>query len=923
MSETNPENMDRTNSGSANTRAAEPGGSGNEGCGAESPLERIVRGLDARESSAGQWVGRCPAHEDTNPSLAISEGDGGKVLVCCRAGCSQADVIAALRERGLWEPGNGTSAQTEAKPASSPTPKPAGRLYPTLDEVAQVALRSATRKLECEVTEAARYPYRNAEGSAVAYVLRFESADDPSEDGGNREKTFRPIHAAEGGWRMGDPPEVWPMYRLPEICEGSCPIFVCEGEKAADAAATLFLRSTTSAHGSKSPDKTDWSPVSGRDVVILPDNDNAGRAYAHRVAELAHAAGAKSVKIVELPGLPEKGDIVEWIEAQNSNDPAEIREKLDTLVAEAGFWRPQSGGRSRPDPVTAAKSGHPYTQTDLGNAERLVARFGDRIRWDTAREAWRVWDGKRWALDGSLGVEALAAETVRKIREEAAAAPSSNGADSPDKGKKLFEWALKSESQPRISAMITLAKAQPGMAVTPDKWDTDPWVLNVANGTLDLRRGELRKHNPADMITKITAAAYEKGRRDERWERFLRDATGGNAEVTAFLQTIGGYILTGRTDEEIMIIVYGPEATGKTTFLEALRAILGDYARTISSDLLTRRQSVRDSAAASPDLAALAGVRLAAASEMDEGKQLAPALVKNLTGGDTITARHLYADLFEYQPQFKIVLALNHCPRVPADDGAMWRRLRRVGFEHTVPPERRDKTLKPYLKSPRGGGPAVLAWAVEGCLRWQREGLIVPAAVEKSTRDYREESDPLAEFFQDAVVFHENSWVLWADLYQAYMEHAREAGTPEKYCVTPKRIQERLKLNGCKTERRHAGRGWVGCELKNDWKTPPRDGVTPRDAFPESLPREREYGEVPEFSVTDRHTVTPVETTPEEEALDFADSGVTTDTADERRARDGDPYDDPMHGYEDPSPGREPATVGIGNDLDWSGGVGS
>jgi len=511
------------------------------------------------------------------------------------------------------------------------------------------------------------------------------------------------------------------------------------------------------------------------------------------------------------------------------------------------------------DPIEAGRMGKPYAMTDLGNAERLCAWHGDAIRWDTARRIWRVWDGRRWAADSALTVHAFAADTARKIRLEAAAAPSGAG-DGRDIGRDLFTWAVKSESRDRLAAMIEVAKARPGIAVAADDLDADPWALNVLNGTLDLHTGELRPHKREDMLTKLAPVAYRPGCRCERWDRFLTETTGGDTDLAAFLQVAAGYTLTGDTSEEVLFLVYGPEAAGKTTFLDALRAVLGDYARTVQADLLTRHRDARGAGAASPELAALAGARLAAGSEMEQGREIAEALAKNLTGGEPITARHLYAELFDFRPRFKLWLALNHCPKVSADDGAIWRRILRIGFEHTIPPVRRDKTLKPYLRDPDGGAPAVLAWAVEGCLRWQREGLNVPEAVAQSTAAYREESDPLALFIQDCVTFMDgNTWTPWADLWTAYNAHAEESGTAERYRVAPKRLQERLRARGCTSQRRHAGRGWIGVALRDDWQTADRDPVTPRDASSVKSPSRETTTELHGNDDTERHTDTPTD----------------------------------------------------------------
>jgi putative DNA primase/helicase len=488
-------------------------------------------------------------------------------------------------------------------------------------------------------------------------------------------------------------------------------------------------------------------------------------------------------------------------------------------------------------PIEAARAGTPYPMTDLGNAERLVAYHGDAVRWDVARKVWRAWDGRRWAVDSALQVQRRASDAVRRIRKEATAAPSNTGTGK-DTGAALFAHAVKSESRDRLAAMIEVAKSLPGIAVAAADLDADPWVLNVLNGTLDLRTGTLRPHDRADLITKLAPVEYRPGCRCERLERFLASACGGDPALVAFLQVVAGYTLTGDTSEEKLFLVYGPEASGKTTFLEMLRAALGEYARTVQADLLTKARDSRGGGAASPELAALAGARMAAGSEMEQGRELAEALAKNLTGGEHITARHLYAEHFDFAPQFKLWLALNHLPRVSADDGAIWRRILRIGFEHTVPAGQRDKTLKPYLRDPNGGAPAVLAWAVEGCLRWQREGLVIPEAVSRSTSAYRAESDPLATFMEDALVFNPDAWTPWGDVWAAYNEHAAENGTPERYRVAPKRLQERLRGRGCESAKRYAGRGWSGVELAEGWKTPDHGGHGGHGTIPKTFSHE-------------------------------------------------------------------------------------
>ncbi len=458
-------------------------------------------------------------------------------------------------------------------------------------------------------------------------------------------------------------------------------------------------------------------------------------------------------------------------------------------------------GASRLDSSPPVAVTH-YNLTDLGNAQRLIARYGGELRYCYPLCTWYVYDGRRWTPDQGGEVERRAKATVRAIYAEAAAI-----VDDAER-RATVDHARRSEARGRLAAMIELARSEPGIAILPRDFDADPWLLNCANGTLDLRTGTLRPHDKADLLTKLAPVNYVPGARLALWENFLEQATGGNAELAAFIQRAVGYTLTGDTSEEVLFFVHGPQATGKSTLLEALKATLGDYATTADFETFLKRSFT---GGPRPDVARLAGARLVASLEVDEGKALAEGLIKQLTGGDTVTARELYAKAFEFRPTFKLWLAANHAPKINADDGAMWRRILKLPFEHSIPEQQRDPLVKATLRDPEQAGPAILAWALAGCLRWQREGLGTCPAVEQATAALKAAMDPLADFLEQCTVMHPQAWSLTGDLRSEYEAWCRETG---EIPVNGHEFTRNLAAHGCVSERRYQGRGWRGIGLR-------------------------------------------------------------------------------------------------------------
>ena len=452
--------------------------------------------------------------------------------------------------------------------------------------------------------------------------------------------------------------------------------------------------------------------------------------------------------------------------------------------------------------------------TDAGNAERFRAHAGERFAYVHAWGSWLAYDGVCWQRDGSGAAVREALATLRTMAGESEKVP-----DEDHRGE-LLKHALDSESSARLTAMLTLGQAM--LPISTDDLDRDPDLLNVANGTLDLRTGELRRHDRDDWLTRLAPVAFDGDAECPLWEAFLHRVMGGNQALITFLQRAVGYSLTGHTNEQILLLLYGVGANGKSTFLETLRAILADYSAITDFNTFMKR----DSEGARNDLARLVGTRLVSAVEAEAGKPLAEALVKQLTGGDTITARFLFKEYFDFKPQFKIWLAANHKPNVRGSDHGIWRRIRLVPFTVTIPEAERDPRLTQKLA---GELPGILAWAVRGCLAWREHGLGMPAEVLAATASYRDEMDRFGGFFDESCVIEDGAMVTAKDLYEAYQKWCEANGERAR---TKKALAMVLRERGFEAHRTKSARCWRGLRLRRHDEPLPEtgDGLTHGDA---------------------------------------------------------------------------------------------
>jgi putative DNA primase/helicase len=445
--------------------------------------------------------------------------------------------------------------------------------------------------------------------------------------------------------------------------------------------------------------------------------------------------------------------------------------------------------------------------TDLGNARRIVARHGRDLRYVHAWKTWLVWDGRRWAEDCTGEAMRRAKETAGALfrtavawREKLADKDDEQSKAEKDAAKKLLAHALRWEDARDLGRSLELARSEPGVPVVPDDLDRDPFLLNVQNGTLDLRTGKLRGHRRTDLLTKLAPLAFDEHATCELWQQCLSRWMDGNRTLCAYLQRVVGYALTADVSEQCLWFFHGNGANGKSTFLLTIQAMLGDYAMQAVSDLLI----VKHNDPHPTERADLFGKRFVATIETDEGKRLAEALMKQLTGGDRLQARKTFKDFFEFDATWKIVLAANHKPQVRGTDHAAWRRIKMVPWTVTIPDNEKDKNLAEKLKREL---PGVLTWAVAGCLDWQESGLGEPEEVRDATKRYREEQDAVGRFIDECCCRIPAAKVKVAVLYEAY---GRWSG--DKLMTQPA-FNDRLRAMGFESERSTYGYFWQGLGL--------------------------------------------------------------------------------------------------------------
>lgn len=476
------------------------------------------------------------------------------------------------------------------------------------------------------------------------------------------------------------------------------------------------------------------------------------------------------------------GEILTVTTGESLTEPA-VEGMLETLTEPATETTDETVTELVAEPTIGELLGD-VRCTDCGNAERLAFLHGDKLRWSPSM-GWLQYGGARWRPVDEAVIAGLARGVSNQLFEQA-------GEERDDAGRSsmLASWGLESQKASAIRAMASLLRSEAGIMVDADSLDADPWLLNTEAGTIDLRTGRLRTHNPRDLITKLAGAAYDPEAVATRWAVFVNEIMDGDRGLVGYLQRFAGYCLTGDTSEQIFLFCSGSGANGKSVFLEVLASVLGDYATPLSPTALVVKHD-----ATTNELASLRGARLAYCAEIEAGKVLDAGLMKALTGGDSFRVRHLYKEYFTLKPQLKLAYNANGQPRVRDSSFGFWRRCRHVPFSVSFVGERCDPRLREKLEEEKSG---ILNWALAGLRMWRESGLREPEAVLIATSEYRDDQSIIRAFLDETTKSTPGLCVPLADLHAEYQEWAKRSG---ERGMTNRRLKRELEQAGLSTKK--------------------------------------------------------------------------------------------------------------------------
>ncbi len=794
-----------------------------EGLKASTDIVAVVSAFVQLKKRGAEYKGLCPFHADKNPSFYVVPQKRIWHCFACDAGGDVIDFVskiegltfqAACERLGAkpeWKP-RPITVEAIAKPERVTSKPPGGVEAPNM----------RTRALG---DPSRIWPYRDFDGGVLGYIARY----DPPEGKQIRCWSWGARGSDMPAWDCGAWNKPRPLYRLDQLAaRPDAPVLLVEGEKAADAAQELLPQYVVSTWpgGAQAWKHANFEPLRGRRVDLWPDNDEPGLAAMRAVADLLSDPRGLDChgKMIDPNRMPDGFDAADWAAEHGEIMPwlksraQWFREKVAPVVAIVENSAPPEAPAEPPKaqkppkqkkPVLAVVSGNnalspedeaeplPAAMSEDALADYFADKHAKKWRYVKVWNSWYEWRGDGWHKDDTAKIDRLAVEVTRHAIYWQDAA------------------ILSVENKRRVNSKRTagnvrdLAMSDRRIAATVDQWDRNPWLLGVPGGVVDLKTGKLLEADPEHYITKRTGATPAEGDCPV-WLGLLDRVTQGDSALMGYLQRLCGYVLTGETREECFAFLYGPAQTGKSTFIRVISEILGEYHCKASMETFTESRHERHA----EELAVLVGSRLVTAVETEEGKRWNESRIKALTGRDRIRARFMRENSFEFEPQFKLIIAGNHAPHLRNVDEAMRRRLHIIPFTHPVPMAERDDQLAEKL---RAEYPQILAWMIRGTIEWQAKKLGRPEQITQAVDDYLESEDTFGEWLNEATERDEQGKCLSGGAYKNFKAWADTAG---EHVMSQKRFVQALRERGFNTKRSNGKRYIFGLSLKSTDEPP-------------------------------------------------------------------------------------------------------
>nr|BEK66813.1 hypothetical protein KPHV_40400 [Kitasatospora purpeofusca] len=789
----------------------------------------LARFDDVTEQVDG-YLARCPAHGDTRPSLRLWVGTDRKVRLSCRAGCATDDVRQAvgLEWTDLFDVTGDRAITVPAERPSLVGPGPTAALADYVGHTVTIlgkqddewATRAALyardrfgldlaacRDLDVGVDDGEMIPGLKWRSRAfLAYprlTVPLRSFDGIAHGLQGRDLTGD----CPGRWLSLQNPKGhrWGLYGVLRGQGGYGTTIVTEGPGDGLTVAgvgydAVMVRGASLASNPELIEEL-ADGLRGSHVIAAGDRDDAGQAFNRALAEGLRPYGI-TVYALPIPDHGPKTDVTQWRETDPSAFPSGFHRAVKAArpvpigaVADAQAVDAELTTRTGSETVSGDQGAEAarilaglitrFGESDAMNAHALTAWTEGRIRYAPGL-GYYVWNGKVWE------------QNAHKVRQEIHRMGAALVLAGDTKSARGYTMTS------RIDALLTELRSVPTVHVNASDFDARPELLSFANGTVDLKTGALRPHDPADMLTYCLSVDYQPEAKAPRWERFLREIFPGMPEMPAYIQRLVGYGITGSADEQVFVVAWGKGANGKSVLTDTLTRVFAAVSKTTPFSTFEERNN----GGIPNDVAALRGARLVFASEGESGKAMSEAVLKRVTGKDEVTARFLRKEFFSYRPSFLLVLATNHRPRLRGQDEGLWRRVRLVPFKRWFAPEERDHGLDAKLQSEAEG---IAAWAVRGAVQWYASGLMDPAEVTGASDDFRQTSDALAGFFPGVLERGTDDDVMnGTEAFNHYLDWAEQENLPSRERWTRRAFYDAMEERGVPRRKTARGVGLVG-----------------------------------------------------------------------------------------------------------------